>query len=178
NFIRTNEIFDHDPILFNTLIFGECSKGCTQVINYKTKEMISEYDINLDKIVSHDVWCHLMCIAIGKIIVDNSSTLKFRRHSNNVTPFHKTSSTLKYHLWRFKTYILNNSGKKLVKTFSEFYRLYKSYVNEDDSKLFDLFADEKYNLIKALKKFFYPKRFRKSYFDEFAVRFAYLFGKL
>ena len=45
-------------------------------------------------------------------------------------------------------------------------------------KILDLFGNEKYSFIKAIKKAFYPKRIRSKLSDEIMLRVLFIFGSL
>ena len=60
----------------------------------------------------------------------------------------------------------------------EYSNLYRDNLCKEDKKVLDLFNNKKYSLKKALKKTFYPKRFRRKISDEIMVRILFLIGKL
>jgi hypothetical protein len=59
-----------------------------------------------------------------------------------------------------------------------FKNIYYDELDDDKKKLLDLFADDKYNFFRALRKTFYPKRLRAKIMDEIMLRFIFLFGIL
>ena len=75
-------------------------------------------------------------------------------------------------------FLIGDSLKQKKKQLQEYEKLYSNELNEEDKKLLQLFTKNKYNFIIAIRKTFYPKRFRRRFIDEIAVRILFLFGRL
>lgn len=157
----------------NSLV--ECvTQGMTMVINKKTKEEISK---NRPEVcLYHDWWTYMICSGFGEIIYDDESLVKYRRHNKSVTVEGK--SRFELFKWRISQFILGDSLKKIKIQLREYKKLYYNELSEDNKKILNLFTNEKYSFLIALKKFFYPKRFRRKLIDEISVRILFLFGKL
>lgn len=153
----------------------ECvTQGMTMVINKKAKEIISK---NRPKnCLYHDWWTYMVCSGFGEIIYDNKSLVKYRRHNSSVTVEGKNPIQLFW--WRIKTFFVGDSLKVIRKQWCEYKEFYYDNLNNENKKLIDLFAREKYNFFIALRKMLYPKRFRRKFIDEISVRFLFLIGKL
>lgn len=68
---------------FNAALVSSCCTGCTVVFNKTLRDYLC---LGIPEvIVMHDDWAHKVCLALGgKVIYDNSKTLYYRQHRNNV----------------------------------------------------------------------------------------------
>ena len=153
----------------------ECvTQGMTMVINDTTRKTIVE---NKPEVCSfHDWWTYMICSGFGQIVYDDKSLVKYRRHNASVTVEGKSKKEL--FIWRLKKFILGDSLKDIKKQLQEYEKFYGKNLNEENRKLLKLFTNKKYNFINALKKTFYPKRFRRKLIDEISIRILFLIGKL
>lgn len=71
------------PGFFNALA-ENIAAGCTIVLNRSAIELLSKRKPNLDKILMHDWWMYLVVSAFGNVIYDETPTMDYRQHSNNV----------------------------------------------------------------------------------------------
>ena len=157
----------------NSLV--ECvSQGMTMCINKKARDIITK-DIP-ENTLHHDWWSYMVCSGLGKVIYDDKPEVRYRRHSKSVTAEGK--SFIEFQIWRFKKFFVGDSLKQIKKQIIEYSNLYRDKLKEEDKKVLDLFNKTKYNLIIALKKVFYPKRFRKKISDEIMLRILFLIGKV
>lgn len=172
NFLATaekNKIYNFR----NSLV--ECvTQGMTMVINNKTRETI--VNNRPQTCLYHDWWTYMICSGFGEIIYDDKSLVKYRRHNKSVTVEGK--SKLQLFIWRVKEFLINDSLKQIKKQLQEYEKLYSNNLTEKNKKLLKLFTNEKYNFLIALKKTFYPKRFRRKFIDEISVRILFIFGNL
>lgn len=157
----------------NSLV--ECvTQGMTMVINNKTRQTIIQ---NIPKnCLFHDWWTYMICSGFGEIVYDDKSLVKYRRHNKSVTV--EGRSKIQLFVWRVKKFLIGDSLKKVKMQLQEYEKLYGNNLNEEDKRLLEMFTKNNYNFINALKKFFYPKRFRRKLIDEISVRILFLFGKL
>ena len=157
----------------NSLV--ECvTQGMTMIINNTTRELIKKN--NPQNCLYHDWWTYMICSGFGEIIYDDKSLVKYRRHNKSVTVEGRSKKEL--FIWRVKKFLVGDSLKQIKKQLQEYEGLYADRLNMEDKQLLKMFTKEKYNFIIALKKTFYPKRFRRKISDEIAVRILFLFGKL
>lgn len=157
----------------NSLV--ECvTQGMTMIINNTTRELIKKN--NPQNCLYHDWWTYMICSGFGEIIYDDKSLVKYRRHNKSVTVEGRSKKEL--FIWRVKKFLVGDSLKQIKKQLQEYENLYADRLNMEDKQLLKMFTKEKYNFIIALKKTFYPKRFRRKISDEIAVRILFLFGKL
>lgn len=157
----------------NSLV--ECvSQGMTMIINSKTRNIILE---NLPQnSLYHDWWTYMICSGFGNIIYNKEPLVKYRRHGNSVTAEGKNN--LELLTWRIKKFFVGDSLRQIKKQLIEYQNLYANNLKDEDKKLLKLFTNEKYSLINAIKKTFYPKRFRRKIIDEIMLRCIFLIGKL
>lgn len=172
NFVATapeNKIYNFR----NSLV--ECvSQGMTMVINKKTRDIMIE---NVpENCLYHDWWTYMICSGFGKIIYDDNSLVKYRRHNKSVTVEGK--SKLELLIFRIKKFLFGNSLKQIKEQIREYEKYYSDKLNYNDRKLLRLFTNKKYSFINSIKKVFYPKRFRRKLTDEICVRILFLFGRL
>lgn len=124
----------------------------------------------------HDWWTYMVCQGMGKVIYDPSSTVKHRRTDDNVSA--GGASFIRLQIWRIKKFFVGGYMKNVRLMLAEYWHLYRDRLSDSDRKLLSLFVRKKYNLIAAMKKTFYPHRFRQGIFDEMALRFLFIIGKL
>lgn len=162
-----------EPSFRNALV--DCmTLGFNSVFNKAAHDIMLEHIPEYS--CGHDWWTYMICSGMGKVVYDDRVTVKYRRTGDNVSP--GGMGFLKFQVWRFKKFFVNDYFANVRKQLQEFYRLYADKLREEDLKLLRLFSKEKYHLGTALKKVFYPKRFRCGIMDEMFVRFIFLIGKL
>ncbi len=124
----------------------------------------------------HDWWTYLVCQGLGKVIYDNRPTVSYRRTDHNVSA--GGMSFIKFQIWRFKKFFLNDYFSNIRKMLREYEYYYKDELSKKDKKMLALFTHKRYNFIAMIKKLFYPHRFRNGIVDELMVRFLFIIGKL
>ena len=171
NFLATaekNKIYNFR----NSLV--ECvTQGMTMVINNTTRQTI--INNKPQNCLYHDWWTYMICSGFGEIVYDDESLVKYRRHNKSVTVEGK--SPIQLLLFRIKKFLVEDSLKTVKKQWKDYEEFYYKDLNKENQKLIKLFT-HKYNFLTALKKTFYPKRFRRKFIDEISVRLLFLFGKL
>ena len=172
NFQKTKS-YSKTPSFRNSL-FDCTALGITVVFNKCLRDIIAE---NIPEYsCGHDWWAYLLCNAIGTVVHDPVSTVKYRQHSDAVSG--SGISFVKFMLWRIKKFIVNDYFKNIRKQIKEFESLYSDRLSNDDLKLLKLFCSDKRSLKNVFKKMFYPARFRERFVDEVMLRFVFLFGLL
>ena len=68
--------------------------------------------------------------------------------------------------------------KDIKQQMLNFKEIYYNELSEENKKILDLFSNEKYSFIIALKKAFYPKKIRNSLIDDFMLRIIFILGVL
>lgn len=148
--------------------------GMSMCINKKARNMI--VDNIPQNCVSHDSWTYMLCTGLGNIVYDDKALIRYRRHTSSVTV--EGMNFIQFQIWRVKKCFFGDMIKDVKKQIIEFGNLYNNNLKEDDKKVIKLFMNEKYNFVNAVKKVFYPKRFRKKLTDEIFIRMIFMIGIL
>ncbi len=126
---------------------------------------------NIDRIPSHDWWAELIAMEFGNIYVDDYIGAQHRRLDCSVS-----GSNLRNRIRWFRRAL--SGGSEIPGLAKEFYRTFGKDMNKKDRRIIRLFASEHYNLIYAIVKAFYPKRWRSSIVSEAVVRLLMLLGRI
>ena len=147
--------------------------GFTCVINNELKRLFLMMEPG--KTFPHDYLSLLIGTSMGNIVYEKEACAKYRRHDKNASVFGR--SFIKFQIWRVKNFLLRDKfGYK--QKFVDFFSTYGSMLNEEDRKFLKLFINTRYRIDYALKKAFYPTRYRENLFDELAVRILAIIGRL
>lgn len=152
---------------------GGAALGMTFVFNQSVRDAM-KYAYDHDKRAWKDWYIKLYAAACGRIIYDQTSTVKYRRHGGAVTASSNSSSgTVKRYFEKFKE--LFNNDPSYVRGMLCFLRdNYQKSMSNKNYKLVSLFADSGRRFEKAS----YKGRFRVILSDEIVYRFLFLMGKL
>lgn len=172
NFLYTNN--DYKLVSFENSLVEVITSGNTMLINNRLREILLKG--NPQKLYAHDWYLYMLATAFGEIYYDKNSYIKYRKHPNCVTD--QTMGFFKLQIYRFKKLIVNGAFKRMKEQLVEFYDIYGDKLNEKDRKLLKLFANKKYNFIFAIKKVFYPHKYRQKIIDDILLRIMILFVKL
>lgn len=161
------------PSFYNSLV--DCMPlGFCTVFNHKACEMVRENPPKHS--CGHDWWMYMVCAGLGQVIYDPRVTVKYRRIGNNVSA--GGMSFWKFQIWRIKKFILNDYLKNVREQLKEYGQIYAQKLTPENRKKLYLFTGEHYRFFIAMKKVFYPKRFRVKIIDEILLRLLFLTGKL
>ena len=164
----------HRVYSFNRALFECVGQGMTMTINSKTRDLIVN---NPPKnCFFHDWWTYLICIGLGNVAYNDVTTVKYRRMKTNATS--EGQGYIKLLVWRLKNLLVKNGFKDIKRLMINFKEIYQNELSEENRKTIELFSEEKYNFIKALKKAFYPKRLRRRWVDDLMLRAIFIFGIL
>ncbi len=122
----------------------------------------------------HDWWTYMVCCGLGKVIFDDVSTVRYRRTGNNVSGGGK--SFIAFQIWRFKKFFVDDYFTNITQMLREYETLFGSRLKESDQKILALFT--KKTVPNALKKIFFPRKFRQNATDEVFLRLCFLLGRL
>lgn len=150
------------------------SLGFNSVFNRTARDMVTA-DMP-KKSTGHDWWMYMVCAGMGQVIYDERPTVKYRRHSNNVSD--GGDSFLKFQIWRFKRFFLNHYFRHIHEQIKEFGSIYRERLSESDQKKLDLFTRDGFHPLLALRKVFYPAKLRQKLVDEVFLRLIFLIGRL
>lgn len=159
-----------DNISFEQVLFQSYLWGFTVVFNETARLMMIQ---NFPKIYKgKDYWVQLLCKSFGTLVYENKVCAKYRRHGKNVSE--DELHPLKFQIWRFKHFWINNKFKEYHGMLAEFYDYYSDKLSPDKREILNLFQSKG----KRFKKAFFPKRLRSTWFDEIMLRIIFLLGKL
>lgn len=164
HFYFPNEGYD-----FRLSITENHYSGFGMVINRKMREMMLKGQS--DQIGYHDWWAAMIATGIGCGYFDGRVTALHRAHGKNVTTFNMGTRLR----WLKNSLLSEHEIRKRV---FEFNRCFGRQLTEGNCKILKLFCTDKYSLRLALKKCFYPKRWRPILSSELVIRFLMLIGKI
>ncbi len=177
NFISNSKQYGNPYSLERGLLAVQIPLGFNTVINYSMKEHIENKFNSNFKIWGHDYWCYLIALCFGEIIYDKEYySTKYRRHEKNVSTY--TNNFFKTQLLRIKNFLLSDGQNIINETVNIFYDVYKNELSNDKKKIIEIYKNKKFNLTNRLRKFIYKSRYSDSLFDELAIRFMLLVGKI
>ena len=174
NHIRTSPTLTHPHSLVRVLVGSQLGVGFTLVFNRAIKEIIEKTAPFNFKIYGHDQWVTLMGLTLGNVVYDPTVTAKHRRHEQNVSKYKVSFFQLQKQ--RIKQFLIDKDQKIIIDTLYYFYRMYKDQMSEKNRMYFQLFINRRYNFRKALRKCFFPERYRDKLLDEIAIRVLFLIG--
>lgn len=157
-----NSLVDCVPLGFNTVFNKKAHDLTVQNMPVRT--------------TGHDWWMYMLCAGLGKVIYDDTPTVKYRRHNNNVSD--AGDSFIKFQIWRFKRFFVNDYFSKIHDQIKEYGELFENQLSPEDVKILKMFALDGFHPINTLKKVFYPKYYRQRIIDEIFLRFVILIGRL
>jgi len=169
NFMHLGPIYHPS---FSRCLLESISSGSSYVLNAKAREIIIQ---NVPKhAIYQDHWTYMVCQGLGKVIFDPRPLMMYRRHGENVTV--SSADRYKLMLWRIKHFLMNGEIKGIRDQIAEFSVLYADQLSTKDRKTLNLFT--KRSIVAALKKVFWPQRFRRTLSDEVLLRVLFLAGIL
>jgi len=157
--------------------FANCLTDCAPlgfctVINRAARELIVR-DRPL-ACCGHDWWCYLVCESLGRVIMDDTVSARYRRHERNVSS--AGMGFLRFQIWRFKKFFLGGYFKEITAQLREFDRLYGRQLSPEQQKLLSLFTQKTFS--HAITKALYSHPFRQNVTDEVFLRLCFLLGRL
>lgn len=158
---------------FRNSLFDCITLGISIVINQKAREALLK--AGSEDVCGHDWWAYMVCSGLGKVVYDDTVTLKYRRHEANVSPGGK--NFIKFQIFRIKKFFIGGYFKDVKKQLRKYENYFQKDLKEEDRKLLSLFTRPRYHFFIALKKVFYPKMFRQTLVDEIMLRGLFLIGK-
>lgn len=145
-------------------------QGFVMTFNRPLRDLMLQGDI--EKLLTHDWWANILAVKFGKTYFDPRIAAKHRRLDQSISVM-----TLRNKFrWFFRTF---QTGKSDIRSCAQEYdRIFGQKIDDKDSRIARWFTHDSYCLPDALKKAFYPKRWRPIVSSEIAVRFLMLTGKL
>ncbi len=170
NFVRKGE--EHKTFSFRNSLYECVAQGMTMTINETARRMILEHIP--EKCLFHDWWTYMICSGNGNVFYNDVTTVKYRRLAKSATA--EGQNVFKIFWWRIKK-LLAGSGTKDIKAQQlEYKKMFYTELSAENQKILDVFVQEKYHFLKAIRKAFYPRRLRRKLVDEVMVRILFIFG--
>lgn len=164
-----NFFFPDKKYDFRRTITENHYSGFSMVINKPLRNLMIRGED--DRIGYHDWWAAMIVHAFGTAHSDSAVTALHRAHGDNVTTFNM--------LTRIKWLCASlKEESDIKKRAMEFDRCFGSKLRRKDKAVLDMFSNKHYNLIKALRKSFYPARWRPIISSEIVVRMLMLIGRI
>lgn len=159
---------------FLTALFSCVTQGMTMTVNKKTRDMIIE---NMPKsCFFHDWWTYLLCVSMGNVAYSNETVVKYRRRKENATS--EGQGYLRLLIWRIKNLLFKDGMQDIKQQMINFKDYYYYELSDENKKIIDLFSNEDYSFLNALKKVFYKGRIRTNIIDDIMIRIIFLIGVL
>jgi len=161
--------FSEEGYDFRRSITENHYSGFSMVINQRLRKMMLRGRAN--RIVYHDWWAGMIAHAFGEAYSDPEVASLHRAHGDNVTTF-----SMKTRLQWLKKSL--NTDTDIKTRSAEFARCFAKDMEPKDLRMLRLFARKRYSLRRAMKKAFYPKRWRPILSSEVISRFLMLIGRM
>ena len=172
NFLNKSKLNRKGADFKNSLV--ECiAFGISEVFNKQLAKKI--LDSGTENVCFHDWWAFMIASGMGKVIYDNEATVEYRRTGANVSPSGKSAIGLQ--IYRIKKFVFGKYFCNIRRQIEKYKELFKNDINKESQQILNMFSVN-YNLIKSIKKTFYPKMFRQKNSDEIMCRILFLLGRL
>lgn len=163
-----------EPSFFNAL-YENIAIGATITMNQSTRNLfINSKSVDSQKVLMHDWWFYLLVSAFGTVIYDNTPSMLYRQHNNNVVGgSNSIAGKLKSKWASFK----RHTGKGLLhKQASEFDRIYGSRLTGELKEQLELFLASRTRFIDRLHYARKSKLYRQSKAESLLFKFFILIG--
>ena len=160
-----NTTFNKNNLSFENSLFENIAPGMTMVFNESMKKellKILEFKCGL-----HDIWPYRIATAKGKVLYDNSITVRYRRHEATVTI--TNTKFIEKIIWQFKTFLLSDFWKNNKEELVLFKKVFENELEFEQKKILDLFTSKK-TILLQIKKMFLRKPYKSCFFDEIKIR--------
>lgn len=159
---------------FNAL-YENIAIGATITMNQSARNLfIYSQSVDSQKVLMHDWWFYLLISAFGTVIFDNTPSMLYRQHSNNVVGgSNSIVGKLKSKWASFK----RHTGKDLLhKQASEFDRIYGSRLTGIQKEQLELFLAPRTRFIDKLHYARKSKLYRQSKAESMLFKLFILIG--
>lgn len=163
-----------EPSFFNAL-YENIAIGATITMNRSARNLfMHSRSVDSQKVLMHDWWFYLLVTAFGTVIYDNTPSMLYRQHRNNVVGgSNSLAGKLKSKWASFK----RHTGKDLLhKQASEFNRIYGSRLTGEQKEQLDLFLASRTRFVDRLHYTRKSKLYRQSKAESLLFKFFILIG--
>jgi len=160
-------------INFYSVLLNNINWGFTSVINNKLRDMFLLMPSHEN--IPHDYLILFLGYFFGNIIYDKYRCAKHRIHDNNVSMSY--FNFFKHQIWRIKNILLSDD-LNFKKRWISFLNIYNYILTEEIKNEFKIYINVNNYFYYYIKKIFKNKRYRDELFDEIAIRFIFLIGRI
>jgi glycosyltransferase involved in cell wall biosynthesis len=160
---------------FGSALVENIAIGCAMVLNRTARNLVCE---RLPQgALLHDWWCYLTIAALGKIIFDETPTLKYRQHANNEVgaPASRLDS-FKRRLDRFSRY--RSGSRRRSDQAEEFKNCFGGFLSERHNEILDRFLSVRGSIRERVSYSAAMDVWRQSRFDTALLRVMILMGRV
>lgn len=137
-------IYPKHSYSFGTALLRNNVTGCTVVVNSKLMSYLKKY--TPDRVLMHDHWIYLLCLALGgEVIFDPISYIKYRQHENSVIG---GSSDFKKKMLRSSLFNVANIRSNIAQ---QLYDNYQEYIPKKNIKILLKVVNYKKSFVNKLK---------------------------
>lgn len=156
------------------LIFYTIAQGFSMVINDEMRyTILKQKPFGQD--LPHDGWLIWNAFYFGDIIYDNRILAKYRRHENAETSSGNNYVQMLKSWW--KKEVIGNEMLRQEKRIDYFLQVSNLKTDKEEYAIWKIFSYKSKSLRNYIKKVFFPKRLRKFWAGEVALRILFLIGK-
>lgn len=163
-----------EPSFFNAL-YENIAIGATITMNQSARNLfIYSQSVDNQKVLMHDWWFYLLISAFGTVLFDNTPSMLYRQHSNNVVGgSNSIVGKLKSKWASFK----RHTGKDLLhRQAREFDRIYGSRLTDIQKEQLELFLAPRTRFIDKLHYARKSKLYRQSKAESLLFKLFILIG--
>ncbi len=163
-----------EHLQLHDVLYYTPGSGFTVVINEVARQKLL-FDHTPGKEL-HDRWLIRGGVCLGKVIYDSESTAAHLRHKEAYTAGDADNKSLIYNFIHQE--LLGDDALNDKKNIAYFYGQFEHEIPREEKKDIQLFASEKKSPIIWLRKVFYPRRLRRRWPGEVALRMLFFVGKV
>jgi glycosyltransferase involved in cell wall biosynthesis len=160
---------------YNNALVENVAIGCTIAINEKARSLILS---NLPKaLIMHDWWLYIVISALGKVIYDDFTSIKYRQHPSNAVG--AATGLINDLVRKTKRFFSNQVGGvfSISDQAEEFYQCYSHLLTSHYAELAQSLFIEKKTIIGRLHLALASNFIRQKYFDTIILRILFIFGR-
>jgi glycosyltransferase involved in cell wall biosynthesis len=149
--------------------------GCTMVLNRTARNLICE---GLpQRALFHDWWCYLVIAALGRVVFDETPTVKYRQHANNHVG--ATASRLEFFKRRLESFFRQGSdGRRRSDQAVELQRCFGDRLSARDREILGRFLSVRGGIRQRVSYSVAMDVWRQSRFDTALLRVMILMGRV
>lgn len=161
------------PSFYNALI-QNIAAGITITINKEARDLLIKKQVKTDQILMHDWWTYLCVSAFGKVYYDDTPSVFYRQHGNNVVGGENTFIEKARKKW--SSFKKHRGDHLLYKQAKEFYRLFGKELEDSKKQQLNLFLLPRQNMLDRLRFLYRSKLYRQTIEEHILFKILILIG--